>query len=116
MTDPNDDKREPAEEGPFGGRSEDGVDEEELNTLEEEGSAEFEDLDFSDDDKPWPDLNPAQHRVLLALLEGKTVTEAAKRGEVSRSTVYRWLEDDEFADCLRAEQRAVRLRSVRNWS
>jgi hypothetical protein len=36
-------------------------------------------------------LSPAQEQVLMALLAGRTVTDAAKAGNVDRTTVYRWL-------------------------
>lgn len=38
--------------------------------------------------------SPAQARVLAELLQGESITEAARKGSVDRSTVHRWLNED----------------------
>jgi hypothetical protein len=40
------------------------------------------------------ELSPAQLHVLAALLEGRSVTDAAQGAGVDRTTVHRWLKDD----------------------
>jgi len=50
-------------------------------------------------------LTPKQQKVLQALLQGDTITTAAKRAQVSRETVYVWLGQDGFKDALLAGQR-----------
>lgn len=47
-------------------------------------------------------LTAAQEKALAALLEGKSVSQAAKRAGVARSTVYGWLRQDDFVAQLRA--------------
>lgn len=50
-------------------------------------------------------LTPKQQKVLEALLQGDTITTAAKRAQVSRETVYVWLGQEGFKDALLAGQR-----------
>lgn len=45
-----------------------------------------------------PQLTPAQITVIHALAIGATVTAAAKLADVSRTTVYSWLEDPHFQE------------------
>jgi transposase-like protein len=39
-------------------------------------------------------LTPAQDTAIVALLAGKTITDAATAAGVDRATVHRWLKDD----------------------
>ena len=43
---------------------------------------------------PSKELTPAQDKALAALLEGKTVQDAAAAADVDRTTVHRWLKED----------------------
>jgi len=47
-------------------------------------------------------LTPAQQKVLLALAQGRTVTAAAAAAGLHRTTVYRWLEDEQFSTAVAA--------------
>ena len=54
-----------------------------------------------------------QIRVLEAILSGESVTEAAKRAGVSRSTVHRWLLSDfTFQAALNSERHAAQRAAV----
>ena len=51
-------------------------------------------------------LTPPQQRVAAALLQGATISEAAKAAEVNRRTVHRWCRDNPaFRAALAASQR-----------
>lgn len=41
-------------------------------------------------------LTPAQEVVIAELMAGRSITKAAKKGKVSRSTVHRWLHEPDF--------------------
>jgi hypothetical protein len=43
---------------------------------------------------PDANLTPAHEKALAALLEGKTILEAAATADVNRATLHRWLKDD----------------------
>lgn len=46
------------------------------------------------EDRPEEELDPSQWQALRARLSGHTITEAAERAGVHRSTVHRWHRDD----------------------
>jgi hypothetical protein len=56
-------------------------------------------------------LSVAQQKALVALLAGKRMTDAAKAGEVDRTTIYRWLRDPDrpqFRDALATGRQEMR--------
>lgn len=55
-------------------------------------------------------LTQAQERALQSLLEGATVTAAAKAARVNRTTVHRWQRDETFNSEL--QKRRLELQSV----
>jgi DNA-binding MurR/RpiR family transcriptional regulator len=57
-------------------------------------------------------LTPAQHRVLIALLEQPTVAEAAESAGVHRATVYRWLQAEDFRTAYRDARREAVSRAT----
>jgi transposase-like protein len=56
--------------------------------------------------------DPVQESVMLALLRGATVMDAARQAGVHRSSVYRWLETPEFL-ALHSQPRAEMADAVR---
>ena len=46
-------------------------------------------------------------RAIEALAHGLTIVDASERSGVSRATVYRWLDDDEFKNAVLERQREV---------
>jgi hypothetical protein len=46
-------------------------------------------------------------KVLAALLKSPTVSEAAKESGISPSTIFRWLQDEDFLERYREAQRTV---------
>jgi len=52
-------------------------------------------------------LSTNQRRALQALLEEKTVRDAAKKCKLSERTVWRYLSEDPFLRALQAEQSAI---------
>lgn len=48
-----------------------------------------------------------RERVIAALIECPTLAEAAKEASVSRSSIYRWLGEEEFAKRFREAKRAT---------
>lgn len=63
-------------------------------------------------------ITPAKRRAIVALAQSPNVTEAAALAQISRSTLHRWLADDEFLMALReysdfqTEQAARRLTAL----
>lgn len=55
-------------------------------------------------------LSQAQERALQSLLEGSTVTAAARAAKVDRTTVHRWQRDETFNNEL--QKRRVELQSL----
>jgi hypothetical protein len=56
-------------------------------------------------------LSVGQQKALAALLAGKSMTDAAKAGDVDRTTIYRWLRDPnkpEFRNALATGRREMR--------
>lgn len=49
-------------------------------------------------------LNDGQKMALTILVCGGTRLQAAEAAEVSESTIYRWLDDETFTQCLREAQ------------
>ena len=45
-------------------------------------------------------LTPQQHRAIAALLNSKSVVEAAQQAQVGARTLYRWLDDPTFSAAL----------------
>jgi hypothetical protein len=43
-----------------------------------------------------PKLDPKQEKVIVALLTEPTYRQAAKKAGVGETTIYRWLQDEEF--------------------
>lgn len=54
-----------------------------------------------------PGLTPKQFRAIPAILESKTMTEAAKKTGVNRTSLYRWMEEPLFRMELERTQRAA---------
>lgn len=50
-------------------------------------------------------LSPKQHALLLAMLQGERVEQAAKTAKVSPRTAYRWQQETAFQQAMREEQR-----------
>jgi transposase-like protein len=69
-------------------------------------------------------LSPVQARVVAALAQGASITEAARAGGIHRSTIYNWLQSEpefrtavqesraEFAQYIRAELRELTTLAV----
>lgn len=49
-------------------------------------------------------LTPKKRRAIAALLEARTVEDAADLAGIARRTLFRWLQDDSFALALRAAE------------
>jgi GH24 family phage-related lysozyme (muramidase) len=64
-------------------------------------------------------LKPKQEEAILALLSNRTVEDAARAGTITPRTLYRWLNEPDFAAAYRQarwaafEQCAARLAGVR---
>jgi hypothetical protein len=55
------------------------------------------------------DLSPRQEKAILALLTHQTLEEAAQASGISRTTMFRWLQDKDFhAGYMRARRESVR--------
>ena len=52
-------------------------------------------------------LSPRQDKAILALLTTPTVDQAARTAGVGRTTVHRWLNDEDFRDELRRRRTAI---------
>ena len=52
-------------------------------------------------------LTPKQERSIIALLSHQTIAEAAKASGVSESTLWRWLQQEDFQKRYRQAQRSV---------
>ena len=52
--------------------------------------------DIETDDQINSLLSEKQNRAILALLAGDSVSAAAKRVGISRATLYRWMQDNDF--------------------
>ena len=59
-------------------------------------------------------LTDKQLQTLPHLVTAPSITEAAKRADVGRTTLYRWIEDDEFRRELE-RQRSEALDLSANW-
>jgi AcrR family transcriptional regulator len=63
---------------------------------------------------PLSELSPVQAKVVLALAQGHTTTQAAQAAGIHRSTVYEWLKNDPgFAAALRQSRREY-VRTLRD--
>ena len=58
-------------------------------------------------------ISPQQVDVVNALLESKTIAEAAVIAGVGRSTVYRWFKQSEFMEALRISEGVILDRAAR---
>lgn len=52
-------------------------------------------------------LDPKQDALIIQLLQCTTVSEAAKAADVTTSTVYRWLKEEQFSKAYRDAQKRL---------
>ena len=52
-------------------------------------------------------LTQNQQKAIRAILEANSIEEAAKKARISRSTIYNWLKDEHFKECLERERKAL---------
>lgn len=62
------------------------------------------------------DLSQRQQAAINALLRGSTMTDAAKKAKVDRTTLYRWIEDPEFEAVYNRERRDLQATLRRQMS
>ena len=75
---------------------------------------------YSDPDDTRPDfsgLSQRQRKLLTVIANARTITEAASRARLSRSTIHRWLRDETFQEALaytRASKDFISRLRIRN--
>ena len=52
-------------------------------------------------------LTQNQQKAIRAILEANSIEEAAKKVKISRGTIYNWLKDVHFKECLERERKAL---------
>ncbi len=52
-------------------------------------------------------LTPNQHKAIKSILGNNTIEEAARKANLSRSTIYSWLKDEHFKECLEKERKIL---------
>jgi hypothetical protein len=57
------------------------------------------------DEMSGDELSEPQVRAIAAMVGGKTMAEAAEHAGVSRSTLYRWHDDERFVEALESAKR-----------
>lgn len=58
------------------------------------------------------DLSPKQQKAILSLIEHQDISSAALASGVNRSTVFRWLQDEAFANAYRSARFEVWSHSI----
>lgn len=52
-------------------------------------------------------LTQKQQKAIKAILEANSIEEAAKKARISRTSIYNWLKDEYFKECLERERKAL---------
>ncbi|MGK7956619.1 MAG: sigma factor-like helix-turn-helix DNA-binding protein [Crocosphaera sp.] len=64
---------------------------------------------FSSDIENFSNLKPNQQQCLIKMFQGLTIRDIARDLEINESTIYHWLGQDAFQDCLRQWQQQLYL-------
>lgn len=57
-------------------------------------------------------LDPKQERAIMALLVEPTIRQAAKSCEVGETTLYRWLQEEEFVKAYRSARKQALAQTI----
>ena len=52
-------------------------------------------------------LTQNQQKAIRAILEANSIEEAAKKARISRTSIYNWLKDEYFKECLERERKTL---------